>query len=70
MKNYFIEIDNKSSILWVYNDADKSISKVPSFNYDNHVKMRDLLEDLDEILSTALHNGHHDLIERVKEILK
>lgn len=33
-------------------------------------KMFEVLEDLDTILATALHNGHHDLIARVKEIVK
>ena len=32
-------------------------------------EMYELLEDLDEILATALHNGHHDLILRVKQVL-
>jgi hypothetical protein len=31
------------------------------------LKAADLLEDLNQILKTALHNGHHDLIERVKD---
>ena len=33
-------------------------------------EMFELLEDLDAVLSTALHNGHHDLIQRVKDLLK
>lgn len=33
-------------------------------------EMFEVLEDLDQILGTALHNGHHDLIERVKTVLK
>lgn len=32
-------------------------------------ELLEMLEDLDAILSTALHNGHHDLIERTKKIL-
>jgi len=31
---------------------------------------RDILEDLDVIMGTALHNGHHDLIQRTKEALQ
>lgn len=33
-------------------------------------EMFDLLVDLQVILPTALHNGHHDLIQRVNEVLK
>ena len=33
-------------------------------------EMFELLEDLVEIMPTALHNGHHDLIERTKTIIK
>ena len=33
-------------------------------------EMFEVLEDLDVILGTALHNGHHDLIARVKNVLK
>lgn len=32
-------------------------------------EMFELLEDLDAIMGTALHNGHHDLIQRTKDIL-
>jgi hypothetical protein len=32
--------------------------------------IKELLHDLDAILKTALHNGHHDLIQRVSEACK
>ena len=32
-------------------------------------EMFELLEDLDMILGTAIH-GHHDLVQRVKQVLK
>lgn len=33
-------------------------------------KMTELLIDLDAVLKTAMHNGHHDLIARVSEMAK
>ena len=35
-----------------------------------HLEMAELLEDLHAILKTSLHNGHHDLVERVKSIVE
>ena len=32
--------------------------------------LRDILEDLDVIMGTALHNGHEDLRQRTKEALQ
>ena len=33
-------------------------------------EMTELLIDLDAVLKTAMHNGHHDLIARVSEMAK
>lgn len=33
-------------------------------------EMTELLIDLDAVLKTAMHNGHHDLITRVSETVE
>ena len=33
-------------------------------------EMFEVLQDLSDIFPSALHNGHHDLIQRVKDVLK
>jgi len=45
------------------------VEKIQSDAKEN-IEMSELLEDLNAILKTALHNGHHDLIERVKSVVE
>jgi len=45
------------------------VEKIQSDAKEN-IEMSELLEDIHAILKTALHNGHHDLIERVKNIVE
>lgn len=33
-------------------------------------KQTELLHDLNVVLKTAMHNGHHDLIQRVSDVCK
>lgn len=37
---------------------------------DENRKLRELLHDLNAVLKTAMHNGHHDLIQRVSDVCK
>lgn len=36
----------------------------------SNTEMYEILSDLNVILKTALHNGHHDLIERVRAVVE
>lgn len=35
-----------------------------------NAELKELLADLDMVLKTAMHNGHHDLIQRVSDVVK
>lgn len=56
-----------------YNLENHVMISVPKKAHDKmvleHMQMKDLIEDIYEIRS-AIHNGHHDLIERMAEVLK
>jgi hypothetical protein len=57
------------------NDPKAPWNEVDDYDIEDSIldaapEMYEVLEDLDAILGTALHNGHHDLIERVKKVLK
>jgi len=54
-------LDGQSSIDETFDNA-RLIEAAP--------EMLEVLEDLDVIIGTALHNGHHDLIARVKAVIK
>jgi cell division protein FtsB len=47
-----------------------ALEKANREQYDLIIIHKELLHDLDAILKTALHNGHHDLIQRVSEVCK
>jgi hypothetical protein len=50
-------------------DGEPQSLSAQSRNEKRAAEMYHLLWDLNQILPTALHNGHHDLIQRVKEIV-
>jgi hypothetical protein len=66
MKNCYIDLESYKQLAADKASNDKDYLVLAA----KYNKAIELLEDLNEILPTALHNGHHDLIERVKEILK
>ncbi len=63
IKTIQANIEGRGLDLWKLRDAEAIL-------LTDYAKAKDLLRDLNEILPTALHNGHHDLIQRVKEICK
>jgi hypothetical protein len=67
MESSYCWIRNQSeSVALLSRTADPEIARV----FAASPEMLEVLQDLQVILPTALHNGHHDLIQRVNEVIK
>ena len=52
------------------NDPENKAGLTHVIEYSAYKECYELIEDLSQIVDTALHNGHHDLIARIKKIVK